>query len=537
MTSIIVDLERGIYTETSESLRSGAPIQDLILKSDTSVSFDTGLIPVSGTGLINLRMDQGEEVAVWQLEPTVQTIVYNGLRRPDRLRRSHDGQGNYPADCYYKIALPWRLLIGTRFAESAVSVRLLFSDGPITSMDDPLYAPPLPSVSLTGYHEMPIGWVCWHPRLRGESPDLAQAFPRYVKALYETVFTDGIGTYDGQYYADHGDNMTIKNLDRWAQLTADHDTDWFVENLKTLFLPIYKTSAPYRARPTGNDPFTFKDIFTYNISETHNNHWNNPGSKKSILLPKTTFTLDQINSSFRSLPELKDLISEGWECAHCQNRYKPNDSKFAVVTEFVFIDEDDERYVDGEDIRIADEMSEQEWCESCFESASVYVTELDSYVPVSEMVWDQSENRWDFSDRVSVCAQCSFTWTDNEKFLVLSRGAAGWSRTHCVKCTPHHTEESNTYRYDIKDLEVFMVPGMVVTDDVVSVGEVPIYLQVRLNGYGDRDRLLPYVSYPCACGVTCQGRMLSNVEVNGRHACATCVRNGEYDPMYVIDHA
>lgn len=133
------------------SLRE-APIRNNAGNHMASSTFDTGVLPVSGTGL--LRYQKGvtqdnitiEQVAI-QIEPRRYNANFNYAGIANSALVSH----------------PYLVLVSDWFNGRFKGCRGYYSPTPIKSDSSPLYHINLPNMNCLGYRDTTVGWICFYP--------------------------------------------------------------------------------------------------------------------------------------------------------------------------------------------------------------------------------------------------------------------------------------------------------------------------------------------------------------------------------------
>ena len=119
---------------------------------------DTGLLPVSGTGLLQLRRFRDTYQFVYQIEPCISRIYVNGNRNQNIPFLSHKNSK------WFEVSQPYIVIIGeilaTKDRYQLVGARHFYSPESIIHLDQQLYHTNLPNTNAMFYGESGLGWVC-----------------------------------------------------------------------------------------------------------------------------------------------------------------------------------------------------------------------------------------------------------------------------------------------------------------------------------------------------------------------------------------
>lgn len=109
--------------------------------------FDTGLLPVDGSGLLSIRSAGSHTQIGYQHKPGMYYINWGGY------------EGDPNAQKIY-VAQPYRIVIADIYNNNILGARTFYSPVPITYPDAPLYHVNLPNINCLGYRGNGVGWIC-----------------------------------------------------------------------------------------------------------------------------------------------------------------------------------------------------------------------------------------------------------------------------------------------------------------------------------------------------------------------------------------
>lgn len=194
---------------------------------------DTGLMPVSGTGLLGLRQFGKYRQITFQIEPDLSYVTWG---------RS-EGQHDKPT---YYVASPYRVIIADVFDGDLLGARMFYSPEPITSPDQVLHHINLPNVNCKGYGQgNGVGWLCLYLKESWKSLDITGQIHGIVERAgggeaYNDANmsrTDGARFYQGL----KRDQKHLWDASTWQKYSKDNGYAWTLE--PDVWIPVLVKSA------------------------------------------------------------------------------------------------------------------------------------------------------------------------------------------------------------------------------------------------------------------------------------------------------
>jgi len=192
--------------------------------------FDSGLLPLDGTGLLSLRKAAEHVQITYQIKPGIYYINWG------------DHEGDHNASSYY-LAQPYRIIIADIVNGNLLGARTFYSPYPITHHDIPLYHVNLPNINCKGYRGNGVGWICLY-----HTHDIS-SFPFNEKVNHIIQRCSGVETYndanmsetDGprfyqEFYDDNEDYAYIWNPQKWQEVSESSGYEWTLD--PDLWIPI-----------------------------------------------------------------------------------------------------------------------------------------------------------------------------------------------------------------------------------------------------------------------------------------------------------
>jgi hypothetical protein len=270
--------------------KSDITIEDFYKNMSVHASFDTGILPVQGSGLLALRSALGYMQTAYIYEPGIWYINWGSRER------STDAKT-------YALAQPYRIVISDYFEGKVLGSRTLYSTIPIISGDEQLYHVNLPNLVCKGYgNGNCLGWLCLYHR----PSDYKEKFPDKLKHMLDRSSgietyndgnmsgTDGPRFYKAMYTKSHPKNYNdyeyLWNPAVWEKKSKSEGFDWTIDD--KLWIPIHCDSVDEQwCHIEGGLPLTFNRALYGHYSAYYQDKEENSAKAKSqngqmFFLPK-----------------------------------------------------------------------------------------------------------------------------------------------------------------------------------------------------------------------------------------------------------
>lgn len=189
-------------------------------------SFDTGLLPLDGTGVLAIRTAGPHTQIVTQHAPGMYHINWG----------SYEGDRN--ALTYY-VAQPYRIVIGDFRDGNLLGARMFYSPYPITSPDNPLYHVNLPNINCKGYRGNAVGWICLYHKDDWSSLPFNEKVSRFIERCsgVETYNDQNMSDTDGpRFYQQNGKPSHLYDPHIWQQKSTLEGFSWTLD--PDLWIPV-----------------------------------------------------------------------------------------------------------------------------------------------------------------------------------------------------------------------------------------------------------------------------------------------------------
>jgi hypothetical protein len=177
--------------------------------------FDTGLLPLDGTGLLAYRQAGNHAQIVVQTAPAVSRILW--------------GQSEGGKVQTYFLAQPYKIYIGDILDGNFYGARIFYSYNPITSPSQELYHTNLPNMNCRGYRGNAVGWVCLYHTSDWSNIPLGEKVARLIERCSgDEAYNDGnMSETDGpRFYAMNGKPSYVTDPTEWEKKTTEEGFLW-----------------------------------------------------------------------------------------------------------------------------------------------------------------------------------------------------------------------------------------------------------------------------------------------------------------------
>lgn len=189
-------------------------------------SFDTGLLPLDGTGVLAIRTAGPHTQVVTQHAPGKYHINWG----------AHEGDRN--ARTYY-VAQPYRIVIGDFENGNLLGARMFYSPYPITSPNNILYHVNLPNINCKGYRGNGVGWICLYHKDDWSKLPFNEKVTRFIERCsgVETYNDANMSETDGpRFYAQNNKPSYITDPVQWESKSEQENYSWTLD--PNLWIPV-----------------------------------------------------------------------------------------------------------------------------------------------------------------------------------------------------------------------------------------------------------------------------------------------------------
>jgi len=192
-------------------------------------SFDTGLLPLDGTGILAIRNAGPHTQVVAQHAPGLYYINWGSF------------EGDKQAKAYY-VAQPYRIIIGDFRDGNLLGARMFYSPVPITSPQNQLYHVNLPNINCKGYRGNAVGWICLYHKDDWSHLPFNEKVSRFIERCsgVETYNDANMNETDGpRFYDSCGYPSYITDPVLWQKKSEEEGYQWTLDS--SVWIPVKVT--------------------------------------------------------------------------------------------------------------------------------------------------------------------------------------------------------------------------------------------------------------------------------------------------------
>lgn len=333
-------------------------IRSFYAKFSEMAYFDTGLLPVDGSGMLSIRTAGPHTQIGYQHAPGMYYINWGKF------------EGDSSAKKYY-VAQPYRIVIADIYNGNILGARMFYSPIPIQHPSTPLYHVNLPNINCKGYRGNGVGWICLY-----HNEDISSyPFGEKVSKILERC--SGVEAYndanmsetDGpRFYRDNGKPNYIWDPQKWEDHSEKDGVNWTLD--PDLLIPVLVHDMDHQDKHySDGQPLTYADA----ILGDYQAYYTDPIRPKpvnAIVRGLTQFDNGTVFNWFKQSYNSSKEISVGHTAVDpfsSTEQVRITISKAAPV--FVNHDNSDDEDEENENIYVCD------WCGDC-----EFDTETDNYL-------------------------------------------------------------------------------------------------------------------------------------------------------------
>ena len=210
-------------------------------------AWDTGLLPVEGSGILSLRTAGEYTQFAYQHKPGLYHVNWAAI------------EGGR-ATSYY-VAQPYRIIICDMKEGNLLGARMFYSPYPITHPSQNLYHVNLPNINCKGYRGNAVGWICLYQNEDWSNLPLNERIARFIERCsgVETYNDANMYETDGtRFYKERSKPSYIWDPIQWQEKSANEGFEWTLD--ESLWIPVLVQSMDSQDKHSNNGVnLTFAD--------------------------------------------------------------------------------------------------------------------------------------------------------------------------------------------------------------------------------------------------------------------------------------
>lgn len=527
-----------------------------------TAAFDTGLLPLDGTGVLAIRAAGNHMQVTVQHKPGLYYVNWG----------AHEGDSSAKT---YNLAQPYRIIIGDFVDGQLLGARMFYSPYPITHSDMPLYHVNLPNINCKGYRGNGVGWICLYLKEDWSDLPLNEKISRFIERCsgVETYNDANMSETDGpRFYRDHYENDSdlayLWDPQLWQAKSVREGFDWTLD--PNIWIPVKVASIDSQGSHNSNGiELTLSGALlgNYQAYYTDNNipKFYNVVSREDLNLTnehvakfvKKSFAASSINYSYNTLSNPLSATA------------KARENKSNSIPELPFEEnEDDENFICNScDQAYSDEPTFDHHgntiCDSCMNEYYVYIESTGEYYHHDEddIIYDEKSGTYFHMkyDTILVCEACEHTFFYSGKQQISQElfdfiDSSQVHHVYCTSCMEQYASEQNlTLSKCVCQKQTFISEHAQYT---ISTMYQKSFLMPTVNWSNDENVIeyeaknLVYCSscmdssilfkQPCPCGILVDTDQINKCAVtpvlgsDGQYqihaACSQCIGNIKVDP-------
>lgn len=417
-------------------------------------SFDTGLLPLDGTGVLAIRSAGPHTQVVTQHAPGMYHINWG----------AHEGDTN--AKTYY-VAQPYRIVIGDFENGNLLGAKMFYSPYPITSPTNVLYHVNLPNINCKGYRGNAVGWICLYHKDDWSSLPFNEKVSRFIERCsgVETYNDANMSETDGpRFYSSKSKPDYIIDPKLWQQKSEAEGFKWTLD--EELWIPVQVKGFDDQSQHDDKGQLLTLAMAMLGNYQAYYSDTNIPKMYNVISRPDLSFTdvniADMFKKAFASAPvDYAHAAKDNPYDFTVANREK-NGSAVLAPNLFSNNNDDnendwvcvccDEQYSTDDDEPVGDNNG-NDVCNSCLNEHYAFIESVDKYYNVEDedIVFSESTCEYYHTDHDTVahCHICS-DWIGVHNNSEASKSALAKQLLHipkseeviCSNCQPHYIADN-----------------------------------------------------------------------------------------------
>jgi hypothetical protein len=374
-------------------------------------AWDTGLLPVEGSGILSIRTAGPYTQFAYQHKPGLYHVNW--------------GKSEGSAAAAYYVAQPYRIIICDMKEGNLLGARMFYSPYPITNPTQPLYHVNLPNINCKGYRGNAVGWICLYQNENWDHLPLNERIVRFIERCsgVETYNDANMSETDGtRFYQDHKKPSYFWDPVQWESKSALEGFEWTLD--QNLLIPVLVNSMDDQGKHVdGGVPLTLADALVgdyqaYYYDTVHTKPIN------AIIRPDKQLSEEEVLSYFTSsynVAGTKNNLLFNTFNESMSVKDKTGSTKFtgssltnAPQSHNDSNDSDEDQYVtcsicedSCDPDSITDDYYDNSVCSSCLEDQFTYIESVDGYFNVDggNIVYSEKQGKYFHTsyDTIEVC--------------------------------------------------------------------------------------------------------------------------------------
>ncbi|CAB4143783.1 hypothetical protein UFOVP784_237 [uncultured Caudovirales phage] len=372
-------------------------------------SFDTGLLPVDGTGVLSIR-SAGPHMQIAVQHKPGEYLINWGAVEGDRHAKT------------YRLAQPYRIIIGDFVNGNLLGAKMFYSPYPITHPEMQLYHVNLPNINCRGYRGNAVGWICLYHKEDWSALSFSEKVSRLIERCsgVETYNDGNMSETDGpRFYQQNQKPPFTYDPSAWEQMTSDSGYEWTLN--PDLWIPVMVKSIDLQSQHH-DAPDAIPLTFAGSILGNYQAYYTDSD------IPKLYNVMSRPDLNITN-KHIADMVKSSFARSEVISTFQPKDNPYEftvkqrdkngstqLVLQFTNDDDDEHMWICHcceDEFEGESDYSDHEGnslCNQCFENDYVYVETVGEYFNQGHPLIHWSENLNSYihihHDTLESCERC-----------------------------------------------------------------------------------------------------------------------------------
>jgi len=217
--------------------------------------FDTGLLPVDGTGLLGIRRAGDHTQVIYQYKPGMYYVNWGAYERDSDYTK-------------YYLAQPYRIVVIDFLSDNLLGARTFYTVEPAIHSAVQLYHVNLPNINCRGYRGNGVGWICLYHNEDWSTLPFNERLNRALERCSGVeVYNDAnMSETDGpRFYQEREMPLYTWSPSKWEKKSTEEGWEWTLDSSN--WIPIHVESRDSQGQHKENGiPLTLVDAIIGNYS-------------------------------------------------------------------------------------------------------------------------------------------------------------------------------------------------------------------------------------------------------------------------------
>jgi hypothetical protein len=486
-------------------------------------AWDTGLLPVDGTGTLSIRTAGTYSQFAYQHKPGLYHVNWAAAE-------------GAPATAYY-VAQPYRIIICDMEHGNLLGARMFYSPYPITHPTQKLYHVNLPNINCKGYRGNGVGWICLYRNEDWSELPLNERISRFIERCsgVETYNDANMSETDGtRFYIENNKPSYLSNPTEWQDKSNNEGYAWTLD--ESLWIPVLVESMDNQDRhdPNGQH-LTFADALVGDYQAYYHDSTKTKPIN-AVIRPDKELASESVLSyfalSYNSASKKNSLLNNTFQSSEdIKNKTgssifsnsslldSPTDHTNLPETAYFNCDACGESY--EKDEYENKDYYENSICQGCFEEYFIHIKSVDAHFNVDDdsVYYVETSNEYYHKtfDTIVSCDTCGEDWADHGTNKVIKQvwHPEDSESTICQNCVEQYAKDNSLECYSCNTCKKSILESQAF-EQIVSVpfldysGDEP-FASTNINKIYFCNNCKAK-SYVCPCGILKNNLLEDSIE-------------------------